>query len=101
MNTDSEYEKQLADWKARHGLDPKRDQNQDELLMLAEEHASKGTTWCFGCDKEMPIAQMKLITRAIDPYLQTDEGETDYIAKSHRTRMCPECFAERYQQVDL
>jgi len=40
-----------------------RDVNQDELLMSVEESQAKGKSWCFGCDKHMPIREMKLITR--------------------------------------
>jgi hypothetical protein len=91
----SDYQTRLAQWKARHGLDPAVDQNQDELRMTAEEQASKETSWCLGCDKEMPVREMKLITRRIDPYVQYDEGETDHIAPSFRVRMCPQCFKEQ------
>jgi hypothetical protein len=44
----------------------------------------------------MPVSEMVLITRAIDPYVQIDESEGDYIAKNNRVRMCPDCFKERY-----
>lgn len=65
--------------------------------MAAEDSQSKKKSWCLGCDKHMPVKEMKLITRGIDPYVQIDEGETDYIAKSNRIRMCPACFAEHYE----
>lgn len=91
-----EYETQLAEWKARHGV-TKEAKNQDELLMAVEENQSKGKAWCLGCDKHMPVKDMKLITRSIDAYVQYDEGETDYIAKDCRVRMCPECFNEKYE----
>lgn len=97
MRESIDYETQLAEWKAKHGLDPKAETNQDELAMAAEEQASKKESWCLGCDKQMPVPQMKLITRAIDAYVQIDESEGDYIAKDNRVRMCPECFRERYE----
>lgn len=90
----------LEAWKLRHGIDPKRDVNQDELLMSVEESRAKGKSWCFGCDKHMPIRDMKLITRRDDPYLQYDEGETDYIKKDCRVRMCPPCYKENYEHED-
>lgn len=93
MKTDTS---ELDDWKAKHGADPKRDVNHYELRMLAEEKLAKGKSWCIGCDVHMPIKDMKLITRAIDPYLQTDEGPTDYITKNNRVRMCAKCFDEQY-----
>lgn len=95
----SDYEKELEAWKARHGL-PKGPVNQDELQMTAEENQSKERAWCLGCDKEMAVKEMKLITRSIDAYVQYDEGETDYIRKDCRVRMCPECFKEKYEGDD-
>jgi hypothetical protein len=97
MSEESDYNAQLAAWKTKHGLDPKVEQNQDELRMAAEEQASKKTSWCLGCDKDMPVREMKLITRAIDAYVQYDEGETDYITPDCRVRMCPDCFKEHYE----
>jgi hypothetical protein len=96
----SEYDEQLAAWKAKHGLGEKAEHNEHELRMAAEEQASKGRSWCSGCDKEMPIREMKLITRGIDRYRQCDEGGTDYIAPANRVRMCPECFKENYETND-
>ena len=90
----------MAAWKARHGVGYSRDVNQDELLMAAEESQAKGKAWCMGCDKHMPIREMKLITRSIDAYKQIDENPGDYIAKSNRVRMCPACFEEEYGQND-
>jgi hypothetical protein len=89
------YEEELAEWKRRNGL-PKEPVNQDELLMAVEENSSKESSWCLGCDKEMPVREMKLITRSIDAYVQIDEGETDYIKPDCRVRMCPKCFEEKY-----
>lgn len=95
----SEYEQELEAWKLRIGLKNATDaKNQDELLMAAEESQSKNTAWCIGCDREMMIRDMRLITRSIDPYMQCDEGETDYIEKANRVRMCPQCFAEKEAQ---
>lgn len=96
MNSQDDYQAKLAAWKTSHGLDADIDQNADELRMAAEEQASKKTSWCLDCDKEMPVRDMKLITRRIDPYTQCDEGETDYIAFPNRVRMCPECFHNHY-----
>ena len=75
-----------------------KEMNQDELRMASEESQAEGKAWCFGCDKHMPIKEMKLITRRVDPYLQCDEGETDYIKKYFRVRMCPPCYDEKYGQ---
>lgn len=97
---DSNYDTQLAEWKKKHGLDPSIDHNPDELRMAAEEQQSRESSWCLGCDKKMKVRDMKLITRRIDPYVQYDETECDYIAKSFRVRMCPECFKERYEMTD-
>lgn len=95
------YQKQLDQWKAQHGLDPKTDLEPDEIRMAEEEQASRKSSWCFGCDREMPVREMKLITRRIDPYVQYDEGGyTDYIAPSYRVRMCLDCFKDRYPQSD-
>lgn len=91
-----DYQTQLAQWKLNHGLNTKDEQNPEEIRMIAEDQKSKHTSWCLGCDKEMPIREMKLITRQVDPYVQYDEGETDYISPSFRVRMCPECFKEHY-----
>lgn len=100
MSEASDYQTQLAQWKAKHGLDPKVEQNADELRMAAEDSASKKRSWCFGCDKEMPVREMKLITRRIDAYVQFDEGQTEYIAPDCRVRMCPDCFKEHYETTD-
>lgn len=89
---------EMAAWKAKHGLDSMKETNQDELLMAAEESQAKGKAWCMSCDAHMPIREMKLITRSIDPYKQTFEGEGDYIPKGDRVRMCPKCFEEEYGQ---
>jgi hypothetical protein len=97
MSEESDYKTRLEEWKTKHGLDPKVEQNEHELRMAAEEQASKKTSWCLNCDKDMPVREMKLITRRIDAYVQYDEGETDYIAPDCRVRMCPECFKERYE----
>lgn len=93
------YDTELAEWKRRNGL-PKEPVNQDELLMAVEENTSKENSWCLGCDIAFPVREMKLITRSIDPYVQYDHGETDYIKKDCRVRMCPECFAEEYGPDD-
>ena len=93
-----DYETQLNEWKARHGLKSVTDHhNQDELLMAAEESQSKGKAWCVECDDHLPIRDMRLITRSIDHYIQVDEGPSDYIAKGNRVRMCPKCFKDRYE----
>lgn len=100
MDSVVSYETELAAWKRRNGL-PEKPVNQDELLMVVEENQSKETSWCLGCDKEMSVREMKLITRSIDAYVQYDEGETDYIKKDCRVRMCPECFAREYEAPEL
>jgi len=94
----SDYDTKLEEWKLKHGIVPMPETSADELRMAAEEQKSSQRSWCFGCDKEMLVKEMKLITRRVDPYLQYDEGETDYIRKSCRVRMCQECFKEHYQQ---
>lgn len=96
----SEYDEQLAAWKARNGLGSMQNTNQDELLMAAEESQAKGKAWCFGCDKKMPVREMRLITRSIDAYCQIDENPGDYIAKQNRVRMCPECYKDEYETAD-
>lgn len=83
-------------WIARHGGNPKEEVNHAELRMVAEEKLAKGKYWCLGCDAQLPIMEMKLITRKIDPYVQIDEGPTDYITKNNRVRMCAKCFEEQY-----
>lgn len=97
MTTSNEdFDSAMAAWKAKNGLSSMKTTNQDELLMAAEESQAKGKGWCMDCDKHMPIREMKLITRSIDPYRQCDEGETDYIAESNRVRMCAACFEANY-----
>jgi hypothetical protein len=96
MTSNDDFESQMAAWKAKNGLASMKETNQDELLMAAEESQAKGKCWCAECDKHMPIREMKLITRSIDSYRQCDEGPTDYISKSNRVRMCPECFEANY-----
>jgi hypothetical protein len=88
------------EWKKRHGI-PVGDVNQDELLMIAEESASKEKAWCLGCDGEFYVREMKLITRSDDPYVQIDEGPGDYIKKSCRIRMCKTCFSEKHEEENL
>lgn len=97
---DTEYEFNIRKWKEKHGIHPYPNPSQDDLLMAAEESTAKGKSWCFGCDKKMPIREMKLITRRIDSYCQCDESEGEYIAKENRVRMCPKCFEENYGQND-
>lgn len=96
----TEYETKLAEWKAKHGLDPAGETNPDEMRMAHEESQAKGRSRCVACDKHMPIREMKLITRAIDAYIQIDESEGDYISKSNRVRMCPDCFNEHYTEQE-
>lgn len=96
----SESGEPLDQWKARHGIDPKRPVNQDELLMNVEESRSKKKSWCLGCDSLLPVREMKLITRSIDPYVQFDEGGTDYIDPECRVRMCLSCFKDEYEPAD-
>lgn len=88
---------EIAAWKVRHGIEPNREINHDELKMAAEESQSKAKAWCLVCDKHMPVKEMKLITRAIDAYKQIDDGPSDYISKRLRVRMCPECFRFEYE----
>lgn len=90
----------LDEWKLRHGINPNRATNQDELLMAAEESQAKGKSWCLGCDKHMPIREMKLITRSIDAYVQYGDEEGDYIKPGNRVRMCPACYKDAYESED-
>lgn len=92
----TEYDLQLAAWKERNSIGHIEETNQDEMRMAAEDAQSKGKSWCFGCDKHMPIREMKLITRGIDAYYQMGEEEGDYISNNNRVRMCPACFDEHY-----
>lgn len=76
-----DYQEKLAAWKTGVGLDKVDLSNPDEMRMIAEDHVSKKETWCFGCDEKMPVSQMHLITRRIDPYIQMFEGTGDFIPK--------------------
>lgn len=89
---------EMAEWKRRYGFSPTESVNHDELRMFAQEAKSRAKSWCFGCDKRMRVCEMKLITRRLNPYVQIDEGETDYIATPNRIRMCPECFKREHEE---
>lgn len=97
MSDTEEYEAKLAAWKEKHGINSKCDVNAEELSMLAEDKASKKKAYCAGCDEHMPVPEMRIITRRVDPYYQTYDGEGDYIPESDRMRMCPECFKNEYE----
>lgn len=91
------YETELAEWKAKHGISEIAESNPDEMRMTAEERISTKNAWCLGCDKLMPVREMKLITRRIDPYVQIEDGPSDYIHRSNRVRMCPACFKSEHE----
>lgn len=98
------YESDLAAWKARHGVIQPGGIDDPEELMALEDAKRPGNCYCMGCAEEFPIAQMRLITRRDDPYLQfDDDGETQsnrpdwYIKVDQRVRMCRPCFKEKYE----
>lgn len=98
----SEYETELAAWKARHGLNATPDSNSSELLMASEDAKSNEDSWCMACGKQMPVKEMRIVTKRIDPYMQLDEQDVesdgDYIREENRVRMCPPCFTEKYEK---
>lgn len=86
------YQQQLDAWKAKHGVTNTDESNPHEMRMLAEQKLSTEKSWCLGCDAHLPVKDMVLITRRLDPYVQIDEGPTDYISKSNRIYKCPACY---------
>ena len=93
----SEYDEQLMAWKAKHGITGK-ERNHAEIAMHAEQQISPDKSWCFMCDKHLPVRELKLITRRLDPYCQTHDGPDEYIPKRHRVYMCPDCFKEHHPE---
>ena len=91
------YQQQLDAWKAKQGLTRADETNPYELRMIAEQKLSHELSWCLGCDKKLPVTEMIIITRRTDPYVQTDEGPTDYITKPNRIYMCPDCYKAQYE----
>lgn len=91
------YQDQLDAWKAKHGVTHTDESNPHEMRMLAEQKTSTEKSWCLGCDAHMPVKEMVLITRRIDPYKQMDEGETDYISKANRVYYCSPCYKAEYE----
>ena len=86
------YQDELDAWKAKHGVTHTDESNPCEMRMLAEQKLSTEKSWCLGCDAYMPVKDMVLITRRHDPYVQIDEGPTDYISKPNRIYKCPACY---------
>lgn len=89
---------ELDQWKLNHGIDPTRPVNHDELAMAVEDLKSTKTSWCMYCDREMPVKEMRIITRATDPYVQIQEDSSEYIRESNRVRACPDCYARQYSK---
>lgn len=100
------YEQQLAEWKAKHGVTtPTGDEIDPEDVMVAEDAKRPGKDYCGHCAAQFRIADMRLITRRDDPYIQYDEDEPsnkpDYwIAVKHRVRACKPCFKEHYESEE-
>ena len=86
------YQQKLDAWKAKQGLTDTDTSNPEEMRMLAEQKLSTEKSWCLGCDAHLPVKDMVLITRRLDPYVQIDEGPTDYISKANRIYKCPACY---------
>jgi len=98
MNAADQYEAQLADWKAKHGIAAEDQERPDtEQVMIAEDAQAPGKDYCMGCAEKFPIREMKLVT---DPHMQFDdrpERADGYIPKKYRVRMCAPCFKEHYE----
>lgn len=98
------YEQQLAQWKAKHGVTTPAGEDIDpEDVMAAGDAKRPGKDYCVHCAEQFAIADMRLITRSQDPYIQYDGDEPsdrhpDYwIAVKHRCRACKPCFKEHYE----
>ena len=97
-----DYETQLAAWKTKHGfrdLDPSAEE--DEMLRAADK-ALKGEDYCVICGNgPQKIAEMCLITRRDDPYIQPEESDEDEnVQPDNRVRACPKCWAIEYGDED-
>lgn len=71
-----------------------------DALMIAEDAKRPGKDYCQGCADEFPISEMRLITRATDPYRQFDSDEEEPFSEENRVRMCKACFAREYESDD-
>lgn len=104
--TPDSYEEKLAAWKARQGLPFDATGEVDHVaLMVAEDAKRKGKDYCGHCAEPFAIADMRLVTRKDDPYIQYDEDEPSnrpdwYIQVQHRVRMCKPCFKHEYEDGD-
>ena len=71
--------------------------------MVVEDAKRKGKDCCVHCAEQFAIADMRLITRSQDPYIQYDDEERSeskgehWIAVAHRCRACKPCFTEHYE----
>ncbi len=99
------YEQQLAEWKAKNGVTtPAGEDINPEDVMVADDAKRAGKDYCVHCAERFKIADMRLISRRDDPYIQFDEdgehsGKPDYwIAVQHRCRACKPCFKEHYEE---
>lgn len=104
-----DYEKRLADWKARMGIPATMTGDAGEIdgetLMVADDAKRKGKGYCVRCAEQFKICDMRLITRKEDPYIQMDESETPgkpdwWIAIGERVRMCRPCFKIEYESEE-
>ena len=100
------YEKQLAEWKAKHGVvTPAGTDLDPEDVMVADDAKRAGKDYCVHCAEQFAIADMRLIARSVDPYIQYDDDEPqrgpDYwIPVKHRCRACKPCYAKHYESEE-
>jgi hypothetical protein len=97
------YEQDIAAWKAKHGITPASlDAPDPEELMVVADAKRPGKDYCVHCAERFKIADMRLISRSDDPYIQCDEEPLNdrqpwHIPVQHRCRACKPCFKEHYE----
>ena len=92
------YQSELTAWKLKHGWSDSDDGSEEGIRLQVEaDRKLPGSDYCVLCGKgPQPINQLRLITRAEDPYIQIENEPGIAGRPSNRVRACPKCFEERY-----
>lgn len=94
-----DYEKKLAEWKAKHGITTEgMEPPSAEDRMRGEDSKSTEKDYCWRCAEQFPVSDMIVDT---DPYIY--DGGTiradGYIPEKERYRVCKKCH-DRYENEE-
>lgn len=96
----TDYERKLEHWKKERGLLSKLDLRGHTGIYQSVDKLTEGDAYCILCGGgPFKIADLMMITRSIDPYVQDEEATLDAAGEpdpKHRVRACQPCFEEHY-----